>query len=515
MTTGTAELLRIPEVQRCIKSDFLLLPCDLICDIPGELLLETWMVSQSAFGGSTAREGRAAHGSITAGTGGEQGGRRGGLGLWYQTQGREESVKGEVTDFLATTPLEQDEAPAVLYSKDSPDSDSLRFSLSKVLLAAPMDTMKERMDEQKGLLVRHSLVKKHSQLKMLTTYRDAHAYIFPYWVKEMARLNEKFQSVSEDLVGWWAKSGWQTGLGDKLQLRQIFEPEADQEDDLGSDPEGEPVEEEIDLEAMSTTKSATSTAGFSTLRNTDESNSSSSSTPHSQLRLASRARNQATPTPASATQTQPPPTPTPELKIPPMLAYIHSSKPTAPLIRRIDNSAILLSVSLRLAKLESIEEVGRAAASPFAHAQKVAYPAGLAQRCTVTRADCLLADNVTVEEKSVIKESVVGPNCHIAQGSRLTRCLVMDGAVVGERCQLTGCIVGRRSKVGRECVLKECEVQDGNVVADETDAKSEKFMIFEGLEEDEEMEEGEDGEDGEGMGVSGGFEVDGGDNLGF
>lgn len=101
----------------------------------------------------------------------------------------------------------------------------------------------------------------------------------------------------------------------------------------------------------------------------------------------------------------------------------------------------------------------------------------------------------------MIKESVVGANCHIASGARLTRCLLMDGAVVGERCQLTGCIIGRRSKIGRESVLKDCEVQDGNVVPDETDAKNEKFMVFEGLEEedgddDEDMDAGEDFEEG-------------------
>lgn len=170
----------------------------------------------------------------------------------------------------------------------------------------------------------------------------------------------------------------------------------------------------------------------------------------------------------------------------------------------MDTSALLLSVSLRLAKLESIEEVGRTAASPFAHSQKVAYPAGVAQRCTVTKADCLLADNVTVEEKCVIKESVIGANCHIASGARLTRCLIMDGAVIGERCQLTGCIVGRRSQIGRESVLKDCEIQDGNIVPEETDAKNEKFMVFEGL----------DDEDGEGMEVSEEFD-DSNDELGF
>ncbi|KAI9932260.1 hypothetical protein ASPWEDRAFT_171614 [Aspergillus wentii DTO 134E9] len=483
LTTGTAELLRLPEVQSCIKSDFLLLPCDLICDIPGESLLEAWMVSQSALGGSTLRDGRNTHSPRTAGMGGEAGGRRGGLGVYYQTQGREESVKGEVTDFVATTPLEQDEAPAVSHPLDGPAA--LRFGLSKLVLGMPMDTLKEKMEDDKGFLIRHSLVQKHAKVKMLTSYRDAHIYVFPKWVKDLANLNEKFESVSEDLVGWWAKSGWQTGLGEKLRLHEILSPESNQSGETGSY-DGDSLEEEIDLKAMSTTK-----AGAGTSR--DE--SFSEVVP--EFQFASRAQTFGSDSNSETAETG-------KLTVPPMLAYVHSSQPSAPMIRRIDSSALLLSVSLRLAKLEPIEEVGRTAASPFAHNQKVAYPAGVAQRCTVTKADCLLADNVTIEEKCVVKESVIGANCHIASGARLTRCLIMDGAVVGERCQLTGCIVGRRSKIGRESVLKDCEVQDGNVVPDDTDAKNEKFMVFEGLDE-----EGEDG-----MDVSEDFDADG-DDLGF
>jgi translation initiation factor eIF-2B subunit gamma len=175
-----------------------------------------------------------------------------------------------------------------------------------------------------------------------------------------------------------------------------------------------------------------------------------------------------------------------------MLAYIHPSSDSAqPLIRRVDTTALLLTVSLRLAKLPSIDEAGRDA-SPFAHAHKVAYPAGVAQRCTVTKADCLLGENVTVEEKSVIKESVIGANCQIRSGAKLTRCVLMDGAVVEAKAQLSGCVVGRRALVGNDCVLKDCEVQDGNKVPEKTDAKGEKFMVFEGLEgDDEDMEGGE------------------------
>lgn len=452
------------------------------------------MVNHSALDGQNVLDGRNAHLARTTGLGGEEGGRRGGLGVWYQTQGREESVKGEVTDFVAVTSLEENEAPVVSPPSNGPFS--IRHDLSKLVLAMPMDTLKEKMEEQKGLLIRHSLVKKHARVKMLNTYRDAHIYIFPYWAKEMARVNEKFQSISEDLVGWWAKAEWQTGLGEKLHLREVFEPKVASRGDSGSH-DGDSLEEEIDLQAMSTTKAASA-------------NAHDASAPHTapEFQFASRVRTPGLETPhelpsASASTTGVP------LTIPPMLAYVHSSKPSAPIVRRVDTSALLLSVSLRLAKLESIEEIGQRTAaasssSPFAHNSKIAYPAGIAQRSTVTKADCLLAENVTVEEKCVIKESVIGANCHIASGARLTRCLVMDGAVVGERCQLTGCIVGRRSKIGRECVLKDCEVQDGNVVPDDTDAKNEKFMVFEGLDDD----------GAEGMDVSQEFEEDGSD-LGF
>ncbi|KAJ0425860.1 hypothetical protein BJY00DRAFT_273877 [Aspergillus carlsbadensis] len=481
LTTGTAELLRLPEVQACIKSDFLLLPCDLICDIPGESLLEAWMVSQSALGGSTLSGGWNNNGPKTIGMGGEAGGRRGGLAVYYQTKGREESVKGEVADFVATAPLEQDEAPAVSHPADGPAA--IRFGLSKLVLSMPMDTVKEKMEEDKGLLIRHSLVKKHAKVKILTSYRDGHIYVLPYWVKDFVQLNEKFESVSEDVVGWWAKSNWQSGLGTKLRLNEVLQPSSHKNGESGS-VDDESLEEEIDIQAMSTTKAATG----------EHLDQSSHDAP-SEIHFASRVRS------SGPGDEMEPLNKAENLTVPPMLAYMHSSLPSAPLIRRVDTSALLLSVSLRLAKLESIEEVGRVAASPFAHQQKVAYPAGIAQRCTVTKSDCLLGPNVTVEEKCVIKETVISANCHIASGARLTRCLVMDGAVIGERCQLTGCIVGRRSKIKRESVLKDCEVQDGMVVDEGTDAKNEKFMVFEGLDED-----------GEGMDVSKDFD---GSDLGF
>ncbi|KAJ5586573.1 eukaryotic translation initiation factor subunit eIF2B-gamma [Penicillium hetheringtonii] len=460
LVTGTAELLRLPEVQNCIKTDFLLLPCDLICEIPGESLLESWMVSQSALGGSSTREGRHADGPVS-GPGGEQGGRRGGLAVYYPTQGREESVKGEATDFVAIAPLDEDEAPAV---------NGPRFPLDKLVMSMPMDTVKERMEADKGFLVRHSLVEKHAQVKMLSTYRDAHLYVFPYWVKDLARHQDKFQSVSEDLIGYWAKSEWQKGLGEKLGMNKVLAPKSDNAEENGSN-DGDSLEEEIDLQAMSTTKSGSSVAP-----------------------MAAEEKGLSSPTFASRVKA-PSNTESEELaKIPPILAYVQRG--SAPFVRRVDSSAVLLSTSLRLAKLPSIDEVGRQAASPLAHSKKIAHPEGVPKRCTVTESDCLLDINVTIEEFAVVKECCIGEGAKICKGARLSKCVVLPYAVVGEKAVVTGTIVGRHSKVGRDSVLKDCEVDNGFVVPDDTDAKGEKFMHFGGLEgEDDEMDDSGDFDD--------------------
>ncbi|EEP78074.1 conserved hypothetical protein [Uncinocarpus reesii 1704] len=461
LTTGTAELLRLPEIQACIKSDFILLPCDLVCEVPGVTFLEAWMTAHGALDASWDGDWLESRTSSLVGVGGERCGRRGGISVWYPTAPNGAKTKTEVADFVALTPLDKDEAPAVRAGSNGSSS------LAKLVYTMPMDSLKDAMEEHQALLLRHSLLKRHGKIKMLTTYRDAHIYILPYWVKEMALMNEKFESISEDLVGWWAKAEWQSGLGEKLGLREIFDPDRDHGNKFGN--RRDQVEEDIDLMAMSTTKSTR-------WLDINPNGTMSRSKPGPLARSDTLQEIEVLPSPD-------------KLIVPPVLAYIHSSKPSEPILRRVDNSALLLSTSLRLAKLEAISDAGESCSS-LAHQNKIAHPAGIAQRCTVTKADCLIAENVTVEEKAVVKESVVGANCHIASGARLTRCLLMDGVIVGERSQLTDCIIGRRSKIG---------------LPDDTDAKNEQFMIFEGL--DDEMAGLSGGEEGDGLDMSDKFKA--------
>jgi Nucleoside-diphosphate-sugar pyrophosphorylase involved in lipopolysaccharide biosynthesis/translation initiation factor 2B, gamma/epsilon subunits (eIF-2Bgamma/eIF-2Bepsilon) len=285
-----------------------------------------------------------------------------------------------------------------------------------------MDTVKRNLERDKGFLLRHSFAKRQAtQAKMLTGYRDAHLYIFPYWVKDLARRQERLVSISEDLIGLWAKSAWQRGLYKKLGMDTCLSQKKEKHG-------------EHDYRELSTITH------------------------------------------------QPPRNDISE--VPPLQAYLHTG--STPLVSRVDTPALLLSTSLRLAKLESIEEIDHAVTQPpFAHDRKIASPEYVASDCFISKTDCLLGSNVIVERHSVIKESCIGPNSKICSGARITRCVILDNVVIGERCVLTGCVVGSGSYVGNDSVLRDCEVQEGNVVTEQTEAKNEQFMpLFEDLEED-------------------------------
>lgn len=428
--TGTAEILRLPEVRSTIKGDFLVLPCDLVCELGGDQLLQAWMVNAQTL--------RDLVGSRFTLMEENQGPHSGGLSVWYQTK-TETPIKGEETDFFATAPLSA--------SSTSP-KDSLTRHMSKLVYSMPTDSLNDLTDERKGLPLRHALLRQHPRTKMRLTHRDAHVYIFPHWIMDFIHQNERLDSIGEDVIGWWAKAGWQTGLAQKLGLDGIFAPEA------------------IKMAETDSTQ--------------DDSMSSGSPDPEALRGGAADANNlhhaHATPTALDRSAST-------NNNVPPILAYIHPTQPETPLIRRVDTAQLLLAISLQLAKLPSTEEGGT---SPFAHPRKVMYPEGVKGRTTITRPDSLVGENVTVDEKVAIRESVVGMNCQIKEGAKLSQCLLMDGVVVGKNCKLTRCILGKRSEIGDNCTLTDCEVQENLLVEPKSDEKSAKLMSSSGLEATEE-----------------------------
>ncbi|CAN8103432.1 unnamed protein product [Discula destructiva] len=434
--TGTAEILRLPEVKSAITGDFVVLPCDLICELGGEQLLQAWMVNVQTLRDLVGNE----FGLINT----DQGPHSGGLGVWYQTK-TETPIKGQETDFIATTPIPTaSTAPKI----------SLTRHLSNLVYSMPTDSLKDLSEEKDGFPVRHGLIRQHPRIQMRMTHRDAHIYIFPHWILDFVRDNERLDSIGEDVIGWWAKAGWQTGLAQKLGFDRIFSSDSSKKT------------------AIDSTREGTASPGSSDSTDPQVSRIADASKALQHIHSTSPAG----PQKAAATN-----------NVPPILAYVHPSQPDAPIIRRVDTAQLLLCISLQLAKLPSLEEAGT---SPFAHPRKVMYPEGVKGRTTITRPDCLIGENVTVEEKVAIRESVVGVNCQIREGAKLSQCLLMDGVVVGKNCKLTRCILGKRCEIGDNTTLTDCEVQENLLVEAKSEEKSAKLMSSSGLEAtEEEMQE--------------------------
>lgn len=436
--TGTAEILRLPEVKSIITRDFVVLPCDLICELGGEQLLQSWMVNAQTLRDLVGND----FGRISA----DQGLRSGGLSVWYQTK-TDPPVKGVETDFIALTPIRG--------STNAP-KDSLTRHLSNLVYSMPTDSLKDNMEEKEGFPTRHGLRRAHPNAQLRMSYRDAHIYIFPRWILDFVEKHERLDSIGEDVIGWWAKAGWATDLAQKLGFDEILAPKPARNAETSLRREGtiSPESSEVSTEETGEIRTGDARKLLKTL-------SKSSAAIHHSTTTKDNKNN-----------------------VPPILAYIHPSQPDAPLIRRVDNAQLLLSISLQLAKLPSLEEGGT---SPFAHPRKVMYPEGVKGRTTITRPDSLIAANVTVEEKVAVRESVVGVNCQIREGAKLSQCLLMDGVVVGKNCKLTRCVLGKRCEIGDNTTLTDCEVQENLLVEPKTEEKSAKLMSSSGLEATEEQ----------------------------
>ncbi|QIW98019.1 hypothetical protein AMS68_003537 [Peltaster fructicola] len=472
LTTGTAEILRSKRVQDCITSDFVVLPCDLISELDGSRVIEQWL-SLNLFSPDSASSASS----------------KGGLAIYYPTQGLEGiSMKKDETDFMATAPLVRPTVP--------PPSGSLRSNVETLLLNMPTDTLKDTLDEtqDKSLRLRQALLAKGGRVKMKTKHRDAHVYVFPKWVKQFAAVNESFDSISEDLVGWWAKAGWQTGLSTKLDLENITAPTT-----IARMEDSQSLEEEVDLYALSSTRSTkqTETTKFAT-----------------RTGLSTQLAKDSTTVPPIHVYVQPS---LPAVVVDPTKPATIPDTLQQPLIRRIDTSLALLNVSLYLAK--------QALPHPLAYEHKVHPTAQVGTQARVSEADSLVAENVTIGIRANIKESIIGANCEIGPNARLTRCLLMDGVTIGDGVQLTGCIVGRRAKIeGAEAHttdpaiptastpkskgkkkkgdddddktrLTDCEVAPGFVVEVGTQSKGEKMMAFDADANLDDLGEEEDEDD--------------------
>lgn len=456
LESGTAECLRMEEVRRVVKGDFVLLPCDLVVEVDGSEIMGLWMgmnplaADVILSGASTSSRRRQSKRTVGANR------KAGGLCMFYPTPSANPSNDASAkkqrqrdeTDFLATAPL-----------PSTPCDPATLVSLEQVVLAMPTDTLNDTLDDSHNLLrLRPRLLTAHPRVRMRMRWRDAHIYVFPRWVLEFVERNEGWESVGEDVVGWWAKAGWQgRSLSQKLGLEDIL-VEGDEKKEMEGDGERE-MEEMVDALALSSTWSAPApfpatgqgkrTLAFASRVSKSIPQSAQNNNGERDLSLPC---------------------------VPPLLAYIQpaTSPETAssPLIQRCDTPAHLANISLQLAR-QSFNP-----AHPWGFPHKIDPTATVGPQARISSDDTLIGANTAIESRCNIKESVIGANCSLGSNVRVVRCVLMDGVVVGDGCQLMGCVVGVRARLGEGARLTECLVAPGFGVEGGVEAKGETLVRF-------------------------------------
>jgi len=475
LESGTAECLRMEEVRRIVRGGFVVLPCDLVAEVEGSEILGLWMGMNPLAGDvlSSGASSSGQRGQSKRTSGGNQ--KAGGLCVFYPTpsaspsndpSAKKQNQRDE-TDFLATAPL-----PSTLRNP------AILGSLEQVVLAMPTDTLKDTLDDSHNLFrLRPRLLTAHPRVRMRMRWRDAHIYVFPRWVLDFVARNKGWESLGEDVVGWWAKARWQgQSLSEKLGLEDVLGEGDEDREEVDRDGEGE-MEEMVDALALSSTWAAPAPipATGRVQRTPTLASRVSSTTPQS-AQNNNDDRNISPP------------------RVPPLLAYIQpaSSPDTSPspIIQRCDTPAHLANISLELARQSFMPT------HPWSFSYKIDPTATIGQQARISSDDTLIGANSLIGARCNIKESVIGANCSLGSNVRVVRCLLMDGVMVGDGCQLTGCVVGVRARLGEGARLTDCLVAPGFGVEGGVDAKGETLVGFdtEGGEEEDEGDEEEEEE---------------------
>lgn len=292
--------------------------------------------------------------------------------------------------------------------------------------------------------LRRSLLRKHTNLQLLSTRRDSGIYFFPFWVLKFIDRNPGINSIREDLLPWWCKCRWQNKrLAERLGIIDIL---------TGSG--GTAVDNRCDVGDMSTTRRR----DFKKWTIEDEYEEPPQYSAERLEEIAKLKRGIVVfpirvPEPKSDTSSViAPPT---EVTIPAITAYFPTI--SSAFIRRVDTIQLYLFTSLYLAS----------PSVPSSH--KIHPSASIDPKAIVSRMDCLIAAKVTIAEKAIVKRCVLGYGVTIAKGAKLLGCVLMDGASVAEGVTLEGCVVGRHAVVGVGAKLKDCQVAEGFFV--EADSK--------------------------------------------
>ena len=91
-------------------------------------------------------------------------------------------------------------------------------------------------------------------------------------------------------------------------------------------------------------------------------------------------------------------------------------------------------------------------------------------------AQCIVGAHTSLGDKCSVKRSVIGANCKLGNGAKITLSLLLDGCVVEHGAQVQGCTLGKGAVIRAKCILKDCQVAPGVTVAESSELRGEVIL---------------------------------------
>ncbi|PVU95786.1 hypothetical protein BB559_002610 [Furculomyces boomerangus] len=107
--------------------------------------------------------------------------------------------------------------------------------------------------------------------------------------------------------------------------------------------------------------------------------------------------------------------------------------------------------------------------------ERISPSAEIGSKVQITN-DSMVGASTKIQERSLIKKSVVGSHCIIGKNVKLTNCIINDHVTIEDNVKMESTVVCRQAKINAKSQLKDCEVGALANVPQNTNAKAEQFL---------------------------------------
>ncbi|OXH26893.1 translation initiation factor eIF-2B subunit gamma [Cryptococcus neoformans] len=329
----------------------------------------------------------------------------------------------------------------------------------ELLLITPLEGMEEDLE------LRMSLLNRHPTLSLTTRILDAHVYVFRRTFLDLlaTRRAKDLSSMKEQVVPWLVKGGWQRGLGERWEpildppsrdplaealarsttappSRSLLHPSSSPSSDHTPLPQTSPASPSGDVDTMYS--SGVLPAAPSRTRKGFK--------PEWKCQVLV-----ITPPPA-------PPTPAPvqgkggkqDKSRAPMYEPEHLIRANSLAGYWELNRRFIKSLSSTIPAAKGAQPVRNIIPEDAGTAPAISPAAQISP-------DSVLGEGTRVGEKASIKKCIIGRHCVIGKGAKLNNCVIWDFVTVEENARIENSIICSNGRIGEKAQVKDCEFGTG------------------------------------------------------